>query len=136
MVKKEWIDKYKVFTPRANNIATELNDDNLNTFIGEPKTICTESYLVIGAELNLDLNSAANLCKYLTTKFARFLHSLAKSSQDATSKTFRFVPTENFTTESDIDWSLSVNEVDQQLYSKYNLTEEEIEFIEESIKPM
>lgn len=136
LVKKEWIDKYKVFTPRANNIATELNDDNLNTFIGEPKTICTESYLVIGAELNLDLNSAANLCKYLTTKFARFLHSLAKSSQDATSKTFRFVPTENFTTESDIDWSLSVNEIDQQLYSKYNLTEEEIEFIEESIKPM
>ena len=82
------------------------------------------------------MNSAANLCKYLTTKFARFLHSLAKSSQDATSKTFRFVPTENFTTESEIDWSKSVNEVDQRLYSKYNLTEEEIEYIEESIKPM
>jgi len=51
---KEWIDKFKVFTPRANNIGTELNDDNLNTFLGTPNTICTESYIVVG--VNLDLN--------------------------------------------------------------------------------
>ena len=82
-VRSEWIDLWKIFTPRANNIGTELNDDNLNTFIGKPGTICTESYIVIGAELGLDEISANNLSTYLTTKFARYLHSLAKGSQDA-----------------------------------------------------
>ena len=47
----EWINKWKVFMPRANNIGTELNDDNLNSFIGMPNEICTESYLVVGADL-------------------------------------------------------------------------------------
>lgn len=132
----DWIDKIKVFTPRANNIGTELNDDNLNSFVGNPNTICTESYLVIGVDLNLNEQSAKNLMKYLTTKFARFQHSLGKASQDATSKTFRFVPVQNFTSESDIDWSKSTQEIDKQLYAKYKLTQEEIEFIEEMIKPM
>jgi hypothetical protein len=132
----EWIDKFKVYTPRANNIGTELNDDNLNSFVGVPNTICTESYLVIGVDLELNQSSATNLCKYLTTKFARFQHSLGKASQDATSKTFRFVPTQNFTENSDIDWSKSTVEIDKQLYTKYKLTKEEIEFMESMIKSM
>ena len=49
---KDWIKKFKVFAPYANNIGTELNDDNLNSFIGKPKEICTETYIVIGADLN------------------------------------------------------------------------------------
>jgi len=132
----EWIDKFKVYTPRANNIGTELNDDNLNSFVGIPNTICTESYLVIGVDIELNQSSATNLCKYLTTKFARFQHSLGKASQDATSKTFRFVPTQNFTDNSDIDWSKSTVEIDKQLYTKYKLTKEEIEFMESMIKSM
>lgn len=134
--RKEWIDKWKVFTPYANNIATELPDDNLNTHIGEPNTICTESYIVIGAELNLNQVSSQNLCIYLTTKFARYLHGLAKASQHATAKTYRFVPLQDFTPESDIDWAKNILEIDQQLYSKYGLTKEEIQFIEEKVKPM
>lgn len=133
---KEWIEKFKVFTPRANNIGTELNDDNLNTFVGKPNTICTESYIVVGVELNLNENSASNLCKYFTTKFARFQHSVGKASQDATSKTYKFVPLQDFTSESDIDWSKSIAEIDKQLYEKYKLSKEEIEFIEKMIKPM
>ncbi|MBL7753712.1 MAG: Eco57I restriction-modification methylase domain-containing protein, partial [Chitinophagaceae bacterium] len=132
----EWIDKYKVFTPRANNIGTELNDDNLNTFIGEPSTICTESYIVVGVELNLTKTSAKNLCKYFATKFARFQHSVGKASQDATSKTYKFIPLQDFTSKSDIDWSKSIVEIDKQLYKKYKLTKEEIEFVESMIKPM
>jgi len=133
---KKWIDKYKVFTPRANNIGTELNDDNLNTFIGNPNTICTESYIVVGVELELDVLSATNLCKYFTTKFARFQHSVGKASQDATSKTYKFVPLQNFTSDSDIDWRKPIEEIDKQLYAKYKLTNEEIEFIENMIKTM
>jgi hypothetical protein len=131
-----WIDKFKVFTPRANNIGTELNDDNLNTFIGAPNTICTESYIVVGVDLKLNELSAKNLCKYLTTKFARFQHSIGKASQDATSKTYKFIPLQNFTSKSDIIWSKSIEEIDKQLYKKYRLTKEEISFIESMIKPM
>lgn len=125
-VHAEWIDVWKVIIPRANNIGTELNDDNLNSFVGAPKTICTESYLVLGAEKNYSKDECRNLSKYLSTKFARFMHSLAKSSQDATSKTFQFVPLQDFTR----PWR------DADLYAKYGLTQEEIDYIESLIKPM
>jgi hypothetical protein len=131
-----WIDSYKVFAPYANNIGTELNDDNLNAFVGEPNTICTETYIVMGVTLNLDLISSTNLVKYFFTKFARFMHSLPKVSQHGTSKTYKFVPLQDFTENSDIDWSKSTQEIDKQLYDKYKLTNEEIEFIESMIKPM
>lgn len=135
-VNVDWIDKYKVFIPRANNIGTELNDDNLNAFVGKPNVICTESYLAIGAKLNMNEEQAINLVKYLKTKFVRFLHSLAKASQDATSKTFKFVPLQNLNNPSDINWNDSIENIDKQLYSKYNLTKEEIEYINATIKPM
>lgn len=61
---------------------------------------------------------------------------MAKSSQDATSKTYRFVPLQDFTSNSDIDWSQSIPDIDRQLYSKYNLSDDEIAFIEKMIKPM
>lgn len=132
----DWIDKWKVFTPRANNIGTELPDDNLNTHIGEPNTICTESYIVIGADLNLNQSTIKNLVSYLTTKFVRYLHSLAKASQDATAKTYRFVPLQDFTSKSDIDWTKTISEIDQQLYKKYRLSDDEIRFVENKIKEM
>ncbi len=120
------IEKWKVFTPRANNVGTELSDDNLNTFTGAPGTICTEAYMVIGADLNLDENRAKNLMSFFKTKFARFMHSLAKASHDATQVTYRFVPVVDFSQE----WT------DEKLYTKYGLTQAEIDLIESSIKPM
>lgn len=135
-VKTEWIDKWKIFTARANNIGTELNDDNFNTIIGEPGTICTETYIVIGADLNLDEGSAQNLSEYLKTKFSRLLHGIAKSSHDAARTTYKFIPLQNFSNDSDIDWSKSISEIDQQLYKKYGLSDEEIMFIEEKVKEM
>lgn len=135
-VKTEWIDKWKIFTARANNIGTELNDDNFNTIIGEPGTICTETYIVIGADLNLDEESAQNISEYLKTKFSRLLHGIAKSSHDAARTTYKFIPLQNFSNDSDIDWSKSISEIDQQLYKKYGLSDEEITFIEEKVKDM
>lgn len=132
----EWIDVWKIFTPRANNIGTELSDDNLNSFIGEPGSICTESYIAMGMELNLTKIMAINLTKYLKTKFLRFLHGIAKSSQDATAKTYQFVPLQDFSDKSDIDWSKSIAEIDQQLYAKYKFSKDEIDYVESKIKPM
>ena len=132
----EWVNRWKIFTPRANNIGTELNDDNLNCFIGKPQSVCTESYILIGIGMNLDEMTCRNISKYLTTKFARFMHSIAKASQDATAKTYRFVPMQDFSNNSDINWNTSISEIDGQLYEKYNLNDDEISFIEERIKAM
>ena len=117
---KDLINKFKVFAPYTNNIGTELNDDNLNTFIGRPGTVCTETYFIFGIELDLDKVSANNICKYFETKFARFTHSLAKASHHGTSRTYKFVPLQDFTSHSDINWTKSVEEIDQQLYKNTN----------------
>lgn len=122
----EWIDVYKVYMPYANNIGTELKDDNQNTFIGIPNSVCSETFIMAGMDLNLTENSAINLSNYLRTKFARFLLSLSKTSQHGTSKTYRFVPVVDFNEE----WT------DEKLYKKYNLTQDEINLIENSIKSM
>lgn len=132
----EWLNKYKICTPRANNIGTELNDDNFNTFISEPNTVCTEAFIVIGANSNLTKDQAKNICLYTKTKFMRIMHSIAKASQDASRQTYCLVPLQDFTDKSDIDWSKSISEIDKQLYKKYNLTQEEIDFIEKTVKPM
>ena len=125
-VHKEWIGKWKVYVPESNNIGTELNDDNQNSFVGAPDTICTETFLVVGADLNLTKRNAIHLSDYLRTKFARFLLSLAKISQHGTSKTYRFVPVQDFSK----PWT------DAELYVKYALSANEIAFIDSIIKPM
>ena len=61
---------------------------------------------------------------------------MGKASQDATSKTYKFIPLQNFTTDSDIDWTKSIEDIDKQLHKKYKLSKEEIEFIEKMIKAM
>lgn len=132
----EWIERWKVLVPRANNIGTELNDDNLNSFVVSPGTVCTESYIVVGADLSLSETQAQALSTYLQTKFVRFLHKQAKVSQDATSKTYRFIPVQDFSEQSDLDWTAEVDEVDQQLFAKYQLTPEQIHYIQSTIKPM
>ena len=123
---REWIDLWKVFVPRANNIGTELPDDNLNSFVAGPGTVCSESYIAIGCDLNMSEQQAKHLAAYLRTKFARFMHGLAKASQDATAKTYRFVPLPNLDEETS----------DEALYRHFQLSPKEIQHIEESIKGM
>lgn len=132
----EWIDKWKVYIPRANNIGTELSDDNLNAFVGEPGSVCTESYMVVGGDENLSEDSASVIVKYLKTKFARYLHQQAKASQDASRKTYRFIPLLDFKNNSDIDWTKTIEEIDDQLYDKFGLSFDERNHIKNSIKPM
>ncbi len=99
-----------------------------------PGTICTESYLLIDTFNNED--EAISLKKYLTTKFVRFLLGSILITQNIVRNKFRFVPMQDFTKKSDIDWSKNVDDIDRQLYAKYDLTDEEISFIESKIRPM
>lgn len=132
----EWIDCYKVFIPRANNIGTELNDDNQNVFVGLPKEVCSETYILAGTQMSLTKETATFLAKYMKTKFARFLHRLIKVSQDASKQTYRFVPVPDLSKDSPINWNLSLNEIDEQLFNFYGLNEEEKQHIRDSIKVM
>ena len=79
---------------------------------------------------------ALNCNKYLYTKSLRTVVGIKKNDQGASRGIFEFVPIQDFTAQSDIDWSKSIEEIDQQLYRKYGLDEKEISFIESSIKPM
>lgn len=105
-----------------------------NTVIAKPNECCTESYLILYAADNE--KEVLNFKKYILSKFARFLLLQCVVSQDITRERFRFVPVQDFTEQSDIDWSKSIPEIDKQLYEKYGLSEDEIKFIEEKIKPM
>lgn len=100
----------------------------------EPGTICTESYLLL--DVFDTEEEARNLHKYMRTQFVRFLIGAILLTQNIVRDKFRFVPLQDFTKESDIDWSKSVEEIDAQLYAKYHLSDEEIAFIESMIKPM
>ena len=79
---------------------------------------------------------ASNVVKYVKTKFVRCMLSFAKVTQNINADTWRFVPLQDFTNQSDIDWSKSVHEIDLQLYRKYGLDKKEIAFIEEKVKAM
>ena len=97
-----------------------------------PGTVCTQSYLVGGAFADAD--EAANYMAYLKTKFVRFLMLQTITSQDLSPEKFMFVPSQNFTSRSDIDWTQPSADIDRQLYAKYSLTEEETAMIENTIK--
>lgn len=100
----------------------------------KPNECCTHSYIVVGSFNNND--EASNVLLYLKTKFARILLHIAMSSIHISKISFIFVPIQNFTSNSDIDWSKSIHEIDQQLYKKYGLDDKEIEFIETNVKEM
>lgn len=74
--------------------------------------------------------------KYIKTKFARTLLGLLKITQDNPPAKWKFVPLQDFTSNSDIDWTQSIHDIDLQLYKKYGLDEKEIEFIETKVKEM
>lgn len=132
---KEWIGKYKVFISYAYGERGDFPYFSIGKpFYGYPMTCCSETYLVI-YPCNSE-EEMKNVAVYLRTKFLRFLVLLKKNTQHATSKVYSLVPFQNFTSKSDIDWSQSVADIDQQLYTKYKLTEEEIAFVESMIKPM
>ena len=104
------------------------------TIVAEPYEVTTDSYLVMGDFTSLF--EATSLQKYLHTKFLRFLLLQSLASMNISRGNFRFVPIQDFSEGSDIDWSKSVEEIDAQLYAKYHLSDEEIAFIESMIKPM
>ena len=117
-----WIDKWKVLMTRVQGTSAAVETKFLSKpIIAEPGTACAESYLVAGI-FDTEVE-ATNYASYLRTRFARFLVSLRKSTQDAPKNVYAFIPDLPL----DRDWT------DTMLYNRYGLTEDEIAFIESQV---
>ncbi len=129
---------YKVFLPRANGSGTfgeVFSTPMIGTpMIGTPMMICTDTFLQVGKFDNLF--EAENLLKYVKTKYFRTMVGIKKTAVFNYKDCFEFVPLQDFTSNSDIDWSKSIHEIDLQLYKKYGLDDNEINFIETHVKEM
>ncbi|OLT21084.1 restriction endonuclease [Ornithinimicrobium sp. CNJ-824] len=130
-------DKWKVAIAKVNGTGSTTDFFGLpltNPFVLGPGVGVTLTFMTIGA---FDSEAEANAClDYLKTKFARAMLGVLKVTQDNARGTWKHVPMQDFTSGSDIDWSKSIPEIDQQLYAKYGLDDDEIAFIEDHVKPM
>lgn len=117
-----WIDKWKVLLTRVQGTSAAVETKFLSKPItAEPGTACTESYIVAGV-FDTEVE-ATNYATYLRTRFARFLVSLRKSTQDAPKNVYAFIP----------DLPLDKGWTDAMLYRRYGLTNDEIAFIESQV---
>ena len=120
--------KYKVIVPASNGSGA------IGEVLSTPLIGYTQSFIGFGA-FDTEYEAVA-MCKYIKTKFARTLLGTLKVTQHNHKGTWRYVPLQDFTPASDIDWTKSISEIDRQLYKKYGLDETEIQFIETHVKEM
>lgn len=138
-IKREYIrapinfEKWKVFVPGANGSGA-LGEVLSTPLIGQPLIGHTQTFISIGCFEEKE--EAENLLKYVKTKFCRVMLGILKITQHNPAPKWKYVPLQDFTVNSDIDWSQSVAGIDRQLYAKYGLDEREIEFIETHVKEM
>lgn len=134
----ELLKSFKVFISKTADPPIRFGRENKDIlrkpFLGEPNDACSETYLTIGCYRSVDEVDA--IIKYIKTRFFRFLVLQKKKTQNVSKAVFEFVPKLNFSNSSDIDWALSVNEIEKLLYKKYNLTVDDIEYIESKVDAM
>ena len=140
-VHREFIDaeeshnlfKYKIILPKSNGSGA-IGEVLSTPLIGTPLIGYTRSFIGIGAfDTQFEAEAAF---KYVKSKFCRTMLGILKITQDNNPEKWRYVPLQNFTANSDIDWSQSISNIDQQLYKKYGLDDKEIQFIETHVKEM
>ena len=127
------LNKYKVIISKVNSSGS-FGEKLVDPIIIGPNEGFTQSFLSIGAFD--DKKDAESALKYIKSKFVRACLGILKITQDNPPEKWEYVPLQDFTSHSDIDWSKSVHEIDLQLYKKYGLDEKEIDFIEMHVKEM
>lgn len=126
--------KWKIFVAKSNGTGA-IGEALSEPVIAKPQMIPTQTFITLGNFNTKDEALALN--KYIKTKFSRAMLSVKKATPDnARKEVWSYVPLQDYTSDSDIDWTKSISEIDQQLYKKYNLSEEEINFIENNVKEM
>ena len=132
-LEKTNLNKWKVLVPKSNGSGV-LGEVLSTPLIAEPIMGYTQTFLGIGAFDNESEAQAAY--KYIISKFARTMLGVLKITQDNPPEKWKYVPLQDFTNHSDIDWTKSVHEIDLQLYDKYGLSADERNFIETHVKAM
>lgn len=138
-IKKEYLklpdnfESYKVAFPVANG-SGRFGECLSDPFVCGP--YCAQNTTFLSAGNFYTLFEAQSCLKYVKTKFARCMLGIFKVTQHTTREAWRAVPLQNFTQQSDINWDLSIPELDAALYQKYNLTQDEIDFIESNVSAM
>lgn len=132
---KNLVDKYKIFVSKADGAAGQLGNPIPAKIIGKPEfgeinDICTETFLVIGPFDTKD--EMINVSKYLKTKFCRYMIGIRKN-KNMTQDTYKYVPLQNFSNNSDVDWKQGIEQIDNYLFKKYKLNDSEINEINEKI---
>lgn len=129
---------YKVFVPESNGSGAVGEATSTPVIgaplIGTPLMSATPTFISIGNFQTLQ--EAENLLKYIKTKFARVLLGVLKITQHNPPPKWAYIPLQDFTDQSDIDWQQPIPNIDQQLYQKYGLDENEIAFIEQKVRAM
>ena len=129
----ESLYNYKVFIPKSNGSGA-IGEVLSTPLVGEPLVGATETFISIG---NFKTKYEAESCfKYIKSKFTRVMLGVLKVTQDNTKEKWIYVPLQDFTPSSDIDWNKPIHEIDKQLYKKYGLDQHEINFIETNVKEM
>lgn len=131
--KHENLNHYKLFFPKSNG-SGKFGEPMSVAEIGLPGVGHTQTFLSMGA-FDTEYEAKA-LLKYVQCKFTRTLLGILKVTQDNKKSVWRYVPLQDFTSKSDIDWTKPISKIDKQLYKKYGLTKEEIDFIETNVKEM
>ncbi len=127
------IETWRVLVPKSNG-SGEFGESLSMPMLAEPLSGCTGSFIQIGS---FDSEIRAQSCmKYIKTKFLRSLLGSLKVTQDNPTSVWKNIPLQDFSNNSDIDWSKSIDDIDKQLYQKYDLTKEEVDFIETHVKAM
>lgn len=130
--RNDYIDTYNVLVTESNGKGAF--DDFSSPVISELGNGFSDTFLAIGTfKTRIE---AENALKYIKTKFARAMLGVKKATQHNPKSTWTYVPLQDFTANSDIDWSKSIPEIDKQLYKKYGLSPEEISFIESKVREM
>lgn len=138
-IKKEYLklpdnfESYKIAFPVANG-SGKFGESLSDPFVCGP--YCAQNTTFLSAGNFYTLFEAQSCLKYVKTKFARCMLGIFKVTQHTTREAWRAVPLQNFTQQSDINWDLAIPELDAALYQKYNLTRDEIEFIESNVSAM
>lgn len=124
---------YKVLVPKVNGNG-EFGETLSSPIVASPNVGYTQSFIGIGAVKTA--KEAEAILKYIKTRFVRALLGILKGTQDNPPERWKYVPLQDFTPSSDIDWSKSIAEIDEQLFDKYGLDEQERDFIRTKVKEM
>lgn len=127
------ISKYKVLVAKASGSGM-FGEPLSAPIICNPYVAFTETFISIGASDSIEEVQAVE--KYLKSRFARTMLGILKVTQNNAKPTWKYVPLQDFTSSSDIDWSKSIAEIDEQLFDKYGLDEQERNFIRTKVKEM